>query len=532
MLIGGIRGYSIMKYCIINSVIVLLPFAQKFSGLKKYFSQNHWLIFLVLLLLPLFYINVKNSHDWGDDFAQYFIQARNIIEHRPQTDNGLVFDRQTGEYALQSYPVGFPLILAAGWMCFGDSVLVSTIIISIFLVAFGIVVCLYFRKYFNDAVSVLLTLLIIYNPFTISFKKEVLTDIPFSFFLMLGVLLYQSQQKKTGKYILTGIVWGFALSVRGIGATLFIAAGFLLLQNGFKFIMKRENNADLFSGIKKSGIIVLVALGIYLLLNSVLFPVPSGGILKFYGDAIRDENFGKWLLLNLDYYYEVFLNFFANMGGNYQWISDITKFTLLALIPVGILLSWFRKINFDDWLFMAYILVLFVYPYLGGGFRFLFPIMPFLLKYIFNALYIAMNRIHLKPSGPAVIFLLVVILQYTPGLIDQVKSMDAPEQGPQEQPAVEAFEYINNLPGDDVVVFLKPRALSFYAGRKAAYVTRNIQPDALKGLFGRLNAHYFLICNENEEVNDMMLKNFIAVHKDDIKLLWQNSFFELYTDLK
>ncbi|CAN5436858.1 hypothetical protein BH11BAC1_BH11BAC1_03230 [soil metagenome] len=510
----------------------LLPFAQKLSGLKKYFSQNRWFIFLVLLLLPLFYLNVKSSHGWGDDFAQYFIQARNIIGHHPQTDNGLVFDSQTGEYALQSYPVGFPLILATGWLCFGDSIMASAIIISIFLFAFGVVAFFYFRKYFNDAISTLLTLVIIYNPFTISFKKEMLSDIPFSFFLLLGVLLYQSEGKKIWKYILTGIVWGFALSIRSIGATLFLAVGFLLLQRVSQYIRKKKNRADLFSGIKKNGIIVLSALGIYLLLNSVLFPIPSIGILKFYADAIRDENFGKWMLLNLDYYYEVFLNFFANMGGNFRWISTVTKFILLSLVPVGILMWWYRKICFDDWLVMAYMLVLLVYPYLGGGFRFLFPIIPFLLKYIFNALDIVMHRVHVKPSGPVVIFLLVIILQYTPGIVNQVKSMNIPEQGPQEQPAVEAFEFINHLPGEVVVVFMKPRALSCYSGRRAAYVTRNIQPDALEGIFSRMNAHYFLICKENEEVNDLMLKKFISTHRNDINLVWQNRFFELYTDLK
>jgi len=500
--------------------------------LKKYFSQNRYFFLLVLLLLPLFYINVKGSHDWGDDFAQYFIQARNILEHRPQTDNGLVFDRQTGEYALQSYPVGFPLILASGWLCFGNTVTISSLIISVFLFAFGIVAFLYFRKYFNDAVSVLLTLVIIYNPFTIGFKKEILSDIPFSFFLLLGIMLYRSERKNLWHYIITGIVWGFALSVRGIGATLFLATGFLMLQRIFLSAGKSEEKTTLFPEIKKNGIVALSALGFYLLLNSILFPVPSTGILKFYGDAIRGESFGRWMLLNLDYYYEVYLNFFATLGGNYQWISTVTKFILLALIPLGIALSWSRKIGFDDWLFLAYILVLFVYPYLGGGFRFLFPILPFLLKYIFSTFNILFNRLNFNATVPAVIFLLIIILQYAPGMIDQVNSMDVAEQGPQEEPARKAFEFINQLPAESVVVFLKPRALSYYSGRRAAYVTRNIRPEELPALFSRLNAHYFLVCNENEEVNDVLLKNFIAENKDHVSRVWQNSYFELYSDLK
>ena len=245
----------------------------------------------------------------------------------------------------------------------------------------------------------------------------------------------------------------------------------------------------------------------YFLLNNVLFSIPSGGIVSFYADAVRGENFGGWLLLNLDYYYDVFLNFFANLGGSYQWISTATKFILLTFFPLGLIISWTKKIGFDDWVFFAYLIVLFVYPYLGGGFRFLLPVMPFLLKYIFTFFNSLMSMAKIKSTKPALIFLMIILIQYTPGIIDQVKSMSVPEQGPQEAPAVEAFGFISRqLSADAVVVFLKPRALSFYSNKRAAYVTRNIKQEELRDSFRRMNAHYFLICNENDEVNDVLLK--------------------------
>src|SRR5690242_710038 len=67
---------------------------------------------LFLFIVPLLFINIKSSHDWGDDFAQYLIQARNIVEHRPQTENNLILDEQNGAFAVKAYPVGFPLLLA------------------------------------------------------------------------------------------------------------------------------------------------------------------------------------------------------------------------------------------------------------------------------------------------------------------------------------------------------------------------------------------------------------------------------------
>ena len=499
--------------------------------MKRYFSRNSSLIVLVAFLLPLFYINVKTSHDWGDDFAQYFIQARNILEHRPQTDNGLVFDKQSGEYALQAYPVGFPVILSTAWFFFGDSILVSSLTVSVFFFAFGIVCFFYFRKYFNDVLSILLTLMIIYNPLTIGFKKEILSDVPFAFFFLWGVLLFLSAKKNTGYLVLTGIAWGFALSVRGIGATLFVAAGFYLLQNIFQEISGKEKS-NLKPAFRKITIISISAFGFYFLLNGILFPVPSGRIIQFYADAISGENFGKWIFLNVEYYYHVFLNFFSTMGGNFRWLSTATKFILVAFIPPGIFLAFRRKPEFKDWIFLAYIFVLFIYPYSEGGFRFLYPVMPFLAHYIFNFFFRILKLFRITSEKPAVTFLCIILIQYTPGLIDHVNSMSIPEEGPQEIAAMEAFDYIRHLPTDAVVVFMKPRALSFYSDRRSAYVQRTTKPQDLEELFTRMNAHYFLVPTKNGKLHDMLLEKFIEDHGDDLKLIYKNSTFNLFTDLK
>lgn len=509
----------------------IITFRAEICRLKIHLSKNRSLLLLVILLLPLFYINVKDSHDWGDDFAQYFIQARNILENNSQTDNGLVFDRETGEYALKAYPVGFPLILAVSWLCFGDSILVSSLALSFFFFAFGIVSFFYFRKYFSEAISILLTLIIIYNPLTIGFKREILSDVPFSFFFLLGVLLFQSDRKNILYFMVTGIVWGMALSIRGMGATLFLAAGFLLVSIILNIAMKKEKKDQLFFLIRKGAVVAFSALLFYLLLNAVLFPIPSTGILQFYADAMSGENFVKWLALNYDYYYHVFLNFFATMGENFQWVSTISKYLLVALLPFGIIVAWFRKAGYDDWLFLAYLLILFIYPYLGGGFRFLLPVMPLMMKYIFTGFSSVISLAKVKSSVPAAVFLFIILIQYTPGIIGQVKSMDYSEQGPQEAPAVEAFQYIGSMPDDAVVVFLKPRALSYYSGKRAAYVARNVKPEEIRDLFRRMNAHYFLLCSQNEEVYDAILLKFIEAHKSDLRSIWKNESFELYTDL-
>jgi len=50
--------------------------------LNKYGSKNiSFTILMALVLVPLFFINARNSHDWGGDFAMYIMQAINIVDY-------------------------------------------------------------------------------------------------------------------------------------------------------------------------------------------------------------------------------------------------------------------------------------------------------------------------------------------------------------------------------------------------------------------------------------------------------------------
>src|SRR5690349_10934268 len=93
-----------------------------------------WKILLLVCLLPLLFINVKNSHDWGDDFAQYIIQAKNIIENKPQTENGLVFFSGKPLYAIEAYPAGFPCMIAPVYFMYDLQISPYLIFISLILI--------------------------------------------------------------------------------------------------------------------------------------------------------------------------------------------------------------------------------------------------------------------------------------------------------------------------------------------------------------------------------------------------------------
>ena len=131
----------------------------------------------LLILVPLLFLSIPNAHDWGDDFAQYLIQGRNLLEGRAQTDNGLVFDSGSGQFAVQAYPVGFPLLIAPIIATYGLQIKPLLIFETFCLIALAFLCFQYFRTRFSILLSCLMLVIFVYHPFTLDLKSQVLSEI-------------------------------------------------------------------------------------------------------------------------------------------------------------------------------------------------------------------------------------------------------------------------------------------------------------------------------------------------------------------
>src|SRR5687767_8522476 len=173
---------------------------------------------VIVSLLPLLFFNIKNTHDWGDDFAQYLIEAKNIQQGDPLGQSGYV---ENPNYILgpNCYPPGFPLFIAAT----SFDIVKLNVLMSFFLLCIGYFSFLLFNKWFHFPPALVLSLVIVYNPLCLSFKNEVLSDLPFVAMLLLFFVLYLSDNKKTWMLILCGLVLAFAVNTRYVGWVLLLA---------------------------------------------------------------------------------------------------------------------------------------------------------------------------------------------------------------------------------------------------------------------------------------------------------------------
>src|ERR1039457_6844132 len=175
-------------------------------------------IILFVLCLPLFFINIRNSHDWGDDFAQFIYQAKNLAQGNPQSEP-CYLDENTN----LSNPIyiGFSLILAPVYYFYGINILAFSILITSILFILCFALFAFYKKYFTNLISILLGLIFAYNPYTLNFKMEIMTDIPFALMMMLILLVYyRINQCKYFNYFLLGILTGFLVSIRTVGVSI------------------------------------------------------------------------------------------------------------------------------------------------------------------------------------------------------------------------------------------------------------------------------------------------------------------------
>lgn len=469
-------------------------------------KKKLWRIVLIILLLPLLFINVKDSHDWGDDFAQYLIQARNIIEDKPQTDNGLIFFEGRPPYAIKAYPAGLPLLLAPLYGIYGLNLSPYMLLIAVMLIITGIICFEYFSRHENAIIAFLIAMLFCYNPTVLDLKKQILSELPFTCLLMLS--LYWTQSKfywRKNSWLLTGLIFGFLLSIRLIGLIAIAAYAFAEIS---KIIRKKEERS-LSKLLLSVGISALIFFGI----NSWLLPIGTGELFGFYSEALETHSFRS--AINFDYYYDVLKNFFPFWSLSISGIWLMTAFT-----------GWFiRFVKFRttaEYFFPLYLILIVFYPYSSGGYRLLIPVLPLLIFYFYyflNWLFYWFGKKQHKIT-PAVLG--ICLLAYIPNTYSVIKNQSVIEDGPQRPEAIEMFRFLKTVPDDMPVFFPRARAMSLYSGHPALYPLVTVNYDTTLNDIRNMPVLIILTTNEKSQVFDKRLIEFVNKYPGAFKEVWRN----------
>lgn len=483
-------------------------------------------LIVAILCSPVFFINIKTSHDWGDDFAQYIHQAHNIVHGIPQSETGYIYNPNYPLLGPPSYPAGFPILLAPVVALFGNDILHLDLYISFFLFALALLTFHFLLRYYSALISALLVIILIYNPWTLNFKMEIMSDIPFTFFLLLCVYLYLHKNSYT---LLTSIslalLSGFLISIRNIGIVFIAATVIHMLRELYYYRAAIKSRSFDYRKLKSRAIIVAGGLTTHLLINKVLFP-SAGDRIFSYEYIFNGVQLLDFVKANLHYYMAVLRYFFEPGNEDWQFVALFSSSMIFAFIFLGFVKKVTEKIGFLEVLVSIYLLIIIVYPYSNAGVRFLLPLIPFLLYYAVEGLKAIRIKVGMNRSVLAILLGVFVLCSYQSGLSEIFKREKDTLAGPQQAESLELFTYIQqHTEVNSRFNFAKPRALSLYAGRNAMSVKRMQSMRTISNDLTSNNINYIL---SNSELRDDSLLAFIRTHESELERTWSNSKFTLY----
>lgn len=451
-------------------------------------KNNRILIVLLILLLPLTIINVRSDHDWGDDFAQYLHQARNLCEGKNMMETGYLNEFSPAESGPSAYAPVFPIMLSPVYCLFENSYTAFNRFTAILLLLAAITGFLLFSKFIPRISSLAIIVLFAWHPFSFSFKNEILADFPFLLYVFLALYFY-SQKLFKGKIIITALFTALAFSTKsqGIALALCIPLSYVLFSDE-----KISLNIRIRNGLKH----LFVFLFFMIIINLVIFKSPLFD--KAYTSLINISVIWQNILAYYDsYVYFVSFSFF----GLIIWTKIFAFLTIILLIH-GIILS-FRHSKILVIYFFIYLSMLLAYDYTKMSERYLFHLLPFMLYFIvFSASKINLSFIKKGQTALILIFIAFFTL-ITRYYVQDFRYNNQIVEGPCKPESIELFNQVKNLSeDDDIILFFKARAMAYYSSRKSFYTPLEI-PE-------KLISHKIIIANKEALIlnREKILKNY------------------------
>lgn len=411
---------------------------------------------IVLCLTPLFFINVRASHEWGDDFALYVKQAKNINAGISQNETGYIFNEKCF-IAPQAYPVGFPLLLSLVTQNMqGLNYQTFDLYMSLFLALTCLVGFLILRQYVSFITALATSLIIAYNPLLLHFKSEIASDLPFAFFSMLSVyLMLQKQNYITS--ILIGLLIGFSIHVRSVGFVLipvFVIHNFFIEVHIKHFTFKKHLYAI---------IAIVVSLFTYFIIK-ISFPADTSYV--YWKTSDFWKNINGHLSYNFHWLAQMFRDYKWN---DYYFIGVIASSCLVIFSVLGFVYFFNKnKRSVINLYFLVYVFAIISYQYGEAGLRFLYPVLFFIFLYAIIGFKHSIADLNVNKNVVVLIICVLVSISYKDEIFLIKESENDLINGPEISEAKSVFRYINDsIPQKTVIAFPLPKVLILYTHVKS-----------------------------------------------------------------
>lgn len=419
------------------------------------------LLVIIILSLVLGSAILNRGHDWGDDFASYIMQAKSIwtgttqefIEH-----NSFTINESSIQIGPVAYPWGYPLILVPAYALKGLSPLALKIP-GVFLFL-GFLVCLFLltKDRLTRTESLLLVSLFAFNPLLLRFLNQITSDIPFLFFSTLSLwLMVKEDRHKTRNAMVLGTVIACAFFIRTQGILLLASYGVVELIQ----LWRKRTDRDALKKTIWSLFIICGSFGLLWFVYSLIFPGGGESYFAQYKDFQMNTVLGY-----ASGYFSVFSEFFGKTNAWKDLYYGLFIFFLIGL--------WVRRK--EETIFIVFSLVwmllLVTWPAWQGP-RFIFPLLPIFIYFVFQGMKTAIQKIPVGnriwgQSVFAVFWLVIIGIFLFESSTAAYKNLRRDRSIPNafEPLSMDMYEFIReNTPPESIIVFFKPRAMRMFTDR-------------------------------------------------------------------
>jgi hypothetical protein len=478
--------------------------------MKGFFNVLILLLMLLAFVLGMLHLNA--GHDWGDDFALYIHQAKSILDGKSNElveANSFSMQHSSGLIGPDAYPWGYPIILAPAVFFFGSN-LIPMKIINLLFFAFSLLLIYKFFSKNNRLLAVGTITVLAVHPYWVYFSDEVMSDYPFLFFTFLSLLQFERtfNENRFDCYrgVLLGITIFAAIFIRQNGIVLI---GVLAIMH-LKILLNKKEKIH-----KLQFLTPYITFALLLIIAAILFPQKN----STHFSVLKSVN-AETLNFNIDYYFNYLPKEFFQKR---EWIFYVSA----PFFFIGLVKDLWTK-TFPSVFFILFLLLLIIWPAFQG-LRFVFPVLPFYLYFIFSGIHLSLqSSLRLGfASIAAPAYLFYIFLDFNIWFLRVTEhSMCKPLDGPFDQESAEVFTYIKeNTSNNSLFVFFKPRALHLLAHRPA--IAQTDFHDAMK-----VNPNYFLIHTKAGHDQQLHPENDLFNDARIFEKIFENEDYRLYRVVK
>ncbi len=433
---------------------------------ETFFHRNRYLLLFLLVYLVLSVLLFDPKLFTGGDNAVYINLAQAIAHGEGYRDIHL-----PDEPPHTHYPFGFPLILSLFILLFGPNVIILKFVM--FLMGLG-AICFVYKigeLFLKENINVVMPYFVSL-PIFIKYNHWILSEMPFLLFSLAALYFFvKAQEERRGFYYMAFIFAAYSFFIRTAGITLVVSIViFLTLKRQFKYLLIF---LIIFLAvfipwqIRMSSIPTSVTYLDQLLARDPFDPVLGKvGIIDFLGRIWGNFTFYFFLVIP-----KALLSIIKS-----KTLVSVTGFFFSPLIFAGLILR-IRKFSLLEIYFILSLVLVLIWPKLWSSERFVFPIMPIILIYLFIALYWLSQKIRVRDLVKGVIAIVVILNIITIGIysisnvsdnIDFIKGDKFAGYSPEMRHFFKVIEWTGrNVPKDKIIMARKPEFVYLLSKQKS-----------------------------------------------------------------